>query len=824
MPRQTSSTLLLALIFLAPAQKLHAEPIEPGKASPQFEKPPRLDRLGDPLPKNALARIGTSRFFQPGGASCLAFSHDGKLLASGGRNGLVYIWNAETGKELSCFGESDKTICSLAFSRDGKSIAAEDDCLPLRIRIHEVATGKVIHYLNVEGPALRILGFSEDLATLITGGAGCVRSWDTATGTLRHELEFDDSNLHPLSLALSPDQKSIAYVRKGKGIAIADVVTGRIQDQVKGPTTGIRYLAFSPDGKTLATAGSGGAIWDLHGKGEPWSIGDTSFCAESLQFSSDGKLLVSVESGQTRLWRVSTGQEFRSWQVRTSREARTAALSPNGQVLACAGSSRLTMWDLDPVTERTLNGTVEDDMRSLAISGDGNLLAISGAKCVHLWDLQRDKELRRIRLEQQRFNATPTFCSNGKTLLWHDGADVYRADAATGANSRHFEANQPIGRVASTARGNFALLAGERGSFQIWEIGKDTPLVTLDDADENLCATAFSPDGKLLVAGSYARHDAGNPARLWDVATGKIVHHLESHTGSVEAVAFSPDGTIIATAGADRTVCLWDAHRGKSIGGLLAHRAAVLAVCFSPDSKTVASADVDGDVRLWDVASGHQRAEFAGHRTLVRSLVFSPDGRRLISGSDDGTCLIWDLSQRMSDKGFKPIELSAAEWAKQWEALADTDGAKLHEAIWELIAAKQTVDRVAARLQPCRSLTDREVAALVAQLDSEEFAVRREAMAKLAQNIDSASSALRRIFEGEVSSLEVRRRLENLLDGEGTLSPELLPAWHAIEILEQIGTPEARKVLETLAGGTEKARITSEAKAALKRLEKKHAP
>ncbi|MCC3777848.1 helix-turn-helix domain-containing protein [Streptomyces sp. UNOB3_S3] len=159
--------------------------------------------------------------------------------------------------------------------------------------------------------------------------------------------------------------------------------------------------------------------------------------------------------------------------------------------------------------------------------------------------------------------------------------------------------------------------------------------------DRHVNAVAFSPDGRMLATAS-----ADHSVKLWDTATREVLATLSGHTDSVEGVAFSPDGRTLATVGVDRSVKLWDVTTHRLITTLLGHRDAVTSVAFSPDGHTVATAGFDRTVRLWDVGAQRQVAALTGHTDFLYGVAFSPDGHTLASVGSDRTARLWDVASR----------------------------------------------------------------------------------------------------------------------------------------------------------------------------------
>jgi len=327
----------------------------------------------------------------------------------------------------------------------------------------------------------------------------------------------------------------------------------------------------------------------------------------------------------------------------------------------------------------------------------------------------------------------------------------------------------------------------------------------------------LSPDGKAMATGNWEGH-----VRLWDIATGKEQRLLKGHRNSISAVAFSPDGGTLASASADRTIRLWDVRTGAGLYRVEAPPQEVHSLTFSPEGRTLAfTANRDRRIHLCEVVTGKERAHLEGHEEQVNSLAFCPDGKTLVSGSADTTILLWAVPGRR-DPGQKS-SLRPEEFRARWDDLASLDARRAYAAIRLLSGAGQeAVAFIGKSCRPVPSASPEQVARLLADLDSNRYAVRARAIKELEGLEEGVAPALREARCGR-PTLEVRRRLDLLLErlGVPVRTGGRLQAFRAVEVLESIGSPEAEQVLKTLSKGVSEARLTREAKAALQRLRRK---
>jgi hypothetical protein len=400
-------------------------------------------------------------------------------------------------------------------------------------------------------------------------------------------------------------------------------------------------------------------------------------------------------------------------------------------------------------------------LTSVTWSADGKRLFAGAAdQLIHLWDPSTAKELHRFR--------------------GHEGQNI---------------------RLALTPDGKTLASGGDDQTIRLWDVADGRELRSLKKQPGGIHALAFSPDGKVLASS----HPNDSAITLWDVQTGKEVRRLEGHGNGVSSFVFSADGRTLVSGGFADAIRLWDVDTGKVLRKLVKEPAPsgatrqVTRVALSPDGKTLVSAEEDGQVLLWEVSTGQWRGELAGHQGYVMGLAVSADGRLLATAGADTTAIVWDLTGR-SRPGRRPGPPSAREREALWADLGWLDGRKAFAAVCRLAeGSRQTAAFLGERLRPAHMPDPRRIARLLADLKSEQFAVRGKAMEELEKLGDAAEPFLRRALAGR-PPLEVRRRVEQLLEKlEPTRTPEGLRRLRAVEVLEHAGGPEAEGVLKDLA-------------------------
>ena len=819
------------------------------KAKPAAKKEQtHTDRYGDPLPPGALARLGTVRLRAGLYVRLLACLPDRKTFLSVATEDdrmAVCTWKLSTGEPLRRYENPTRVIRAVALSPDKATLAVGGRDLgetEFRVRFWDVANGKPAGELKDVGQTWA-LAYTPDGKCLATAGQDqTLRLWDLAAGTERRR--FGENKERWMNLAFSSDGKILASVNApGDRIQLWDTATGAALRAFKATPGYDRMLAFSPDGKILAVGNPEDKIirlWDVH-SGEKVREIEGKLATFALAFSPDGKILATGDARQEgktltssviHLWDVSSGRELRQFRGHLF-GTNQLAFSPDGKrLLSSGGGGPIHVWDVATGEEALPFAEHTSYVNSVAHSPDGRLVATGGLDgMIRLWEPLSDKPAHQLPDGHHQRVWQVAFAPDGQTLLSYGNDGSIRFwDVAAGRETRKLQIwtdERPPGSFALSPDGRTLAVWRKNGAVALLDAATGEERRLLKGSAEQGGTICFSPDGRLLAVLSLARNADTGLVQLWDAASGRELHKWT--VARPARITFSPDGRTLAMGGTDyflpagvseRTFHAWDTATGQDQPFRATQPARVFSVTFSPDGRMLAWGDGAGYVTLWDVAAGQVRRRMRGQHSYIQSLSFSPDGKTLASASADTTVLVWDVTGRSpSAPAGRP---SAERLQHLWDDLASKDAGKAFDAIGLLsTSAQQAVLLLKAKLRPAPAPAEpKQVARLIADLDSEQFDARQKAADELRRLGERAEPGLRAALKDQLP-LETRKRIEELLEAvrASAASPENLRNLRAVEVLEHIGTPEARDVLRSLANGAPEARLTRDAKASLQRLD-----
>jgi WD40 repeat protein/serine/threonine protein kinase len=497
-----------------------------------------------------------------GGVVGVAYSPDGKLLASSGWDGTVRLWDPVSGSELRTLRGHENIVFRIAFHPDGKRLASGS--WDGTVRIWDVTTGEQLDQLEEGVSEIWAMAYSRDGRRLATGNLeGVVHLWDGDTG--KAQLHFPAQNGVIQNITFNRDGTRLAVAGWDRTIKLCDPDTGEDVLTLRGHTDLVQALAFSPDGLSLGSSGWDGNVllWDarpLLETPEKKSLDGHESMITGLAIDSTGQRLATTSLDRTvRVWNAESGQEMQRYRGHRSLTF-AVAFGPDNQHIVSGGFDEVRVWDPATAQDVTRFTGQKGTCMAVAYSPDGRRIAscagIEGS--VKVWDASTAKQL--LSFDAHFLGTTAiVFSPNGKYL-------------ATGGTDR---------------------------TVKVWDAETGDRVHILEGHKHIVQGVAFSADSKMLASGSWDQ-----TIKLWDVKSGKELRSITGHENRIVTVAFSPDGKRVASASHDGTAKVWDVATGKELFSFSSQRGIVLCVAFSPDGNTLATGGGHrnkGEVKLWDL-------------------------------------------------------------------------------------------------------------------------------------------------------------------------------------------------------------------------------
>lgn len=624
------------------ARAAGADAQAPGKAT--------ADAHGDPLPASALARLGTTRLRHEADVTFVAFGPDGNTLLTAGQDNTIRLWDLASGKEIRRFARPRATP-----AKGGGKVQPEDV-------IGMMAQG-------------RTDGFSVALApdgkTLAAASGNLIQLWQSETGK---ELRTIQAASGLTGLLFSPDGRTLAGRAQGGTIFLWAADTGKEIHQLKPPPR--------PASNTLVlTIGGGGA----------------AAVPPNMAFTPDGKTLAAAGTDyqqqepifSVKFWDVASGKESRKIELPRGASVSGVAIAPGGKILAYGTGDVVHLCDAETGKELRQLKVADGGILALAFSPDTKTLVVRGRnQRVRLWETATGKE------HQQLSDAEPAQRRGGA-----GGGLVLFSGGPSGPEARVLAISPDGKRLASVAG----------STVRIWELatGKELPL--LDGHRRPPSAIALTKDGTSVVSWGTDR-----VIRRWEAATGKPLGAFPAPPGTTLA-AFAPDGRTIALANADNSIRLHDATTGKEVQRLKGHPGGATALAFAPDGKRLASRGGD-TIRLYDLARGAELRQItmrpgnrpaadtgvivlggpprAGSRDTGPGLAFSPDGNLVVapapgSGIPSKVLTVFDATTGRELRKIESLQpVASFAFSPDGRTLA-TENADRTIAFWEIASGKE---------------------------------------------------------------------------------------------------------------------------------------
>ncbi|KAF9354873.1 hypothetical protein BGX26_007258 [Mortierella sp. AD094] len=582
-----------------------------------------------------------------------AYSRDGEIFAVGLAEGSIDIYLASTWEKTSTLTCSSEMVFSITFSLNGDRIAS--CCSDGTIQLWDVKTGTCLRVFGSRKGAAMSVAYSPKGDQIASGSRdGTVRLWDVETGECTQSFCGHSGGVPGLDY--SPDGGRIVSGGEDKTVRLWEVKTGGCYHVFEGHSERVNSVAFISDGGRIVSGSNDQTVrlWDV----------ETKACRHILQghvdsvlcvvFSPKSNQIVSGSMDKTlRLWEIDTGACLQVFSGHTDWVMGVAYSRNSNHIASTGGDGMVRLWDTQAKIPNYSLNAIGAEVRAVFILSHSDYIAsYCRDDSVHLWNFETGayhKTFSGYSGDILSVHGSP----NGEGVVFScsfEEKSVQAWSIESGACINTFHCDSGCHSAFSPTRDKLAYVDNiDKGLVRLWDLGTDECCQAFKGHPRSVRSIAYSPNGSMIATGGGGGSGIGlgdNTVRVWDTKTGECRHILSGHSWPAESIAFSPEGRQVASGSKDRTMRLWDVETGECLHTLGGHDGKIRSVGYSPKGNLVASGSEDMTVRIWDVESGQCRAVVRDFHGGVESIAWNEtrDGIYLVAGSwEDRSVRSWKV-------------------------------------------------------------------------------------------------------------------------------------------------------------------------------------